>query len=124
MDRSNKSTSRLASFRYAFSGLGLLLREEPNSRIHLGFTVLVVFAGWFFEIQIFEWLAVILCVGLVICMEILNSVLERMADFMSPDRDDRIKKIKDLSAAAVLVTSIMALVVGLIIFLPRIIRLF
>mgnify|MGYP006308228587 CR=1 FL=1 len=80
-------------------------------------------AGWVFHIHVFEWLFIILAIGLVISMEILNSVLERMADFVSPARDKRIKKIKDLSAAGVLISSIIALAIGLIIFLPKILKL-
>ena len=66
----------------------------------------------------------ILCFALVISMELINTAIENMADFISPEHDRRIGKIKDLAAAAVLFSALMALVVGLIIFLPKVGTLF
>jgi undecaprenol kinase/diacylglycerol kinase (ATP) len=111
---------RLKSFSYAFSGLKTALQEEHNARIHLVATVLVVALSLFFDINKYEWIAVIFAIGFVFAMELLNSAIENTADFISLEEHDTIRKMKDLSAAAVLVSALVALIVGLIIFLPKI----
>lgn len=115
---------RLKSFTYAFNGLKVLLREEHNSRIHLFATVCVVVAGVLLKISLLEWVAVAFAVGLVFSGEIFNSAVEDLSDVVCPERDERIKKVKDLAAAAVLVNAITAAVIGLLVFLPKIIPLF
>ncbi|MBR4646269.1 MAG: diacylglycerol kinase family protein [Bacteroidales bacterium] len=112
---------RLKSFTYAFNGLRILLREEHNSRIHLFATVCVVVAGVIFRISQLEWVAVVFAIGLVFGGEIFNSAIEDLADVICPERDERIKKVKDLSAAAVLVSAFTALIIGLIIFIPKVV---
>ena len=115
---------RLKSFTYAFNGLRILLREEHNSRIHLFATVCVIVAGVLLKISLLEWVAVAFAVGLVFSGEIFNSAVEDLSDVVCPERDERIKKVKDLAAAAVLVNAITAAVIGLLVFLPKIIQWF
>ena len=115
---------RLKSFKYAFNGLKLLLREEPNARIHFFVTVCVLIAGFVFRISGGEWIAVVLCIGWVIALELLNSAMENMADFVSPEKHETIKKIKDLAAGAVLVGAIASAIVGVVVFLPKVIEKF
>ena len=112
--------NRIKSFRYAFEGLSTLLREEPNARIHLVAAIAVTMAGFGLRISHTEWLVLMLTFGMVISLEILNSVVERIADFVSPERHPAIKKIKDLAAAGVLITAMTAVIVGVIIFWPKI----
>lgn len=112
------------SFHYAFSGMADMLRQEPNARIHCIITVLVVAAGFFFRISAAEWIGVVLSVGLVISAEAFNTALERLADVVQPERDERIRDVKDLAAAAVLLCALAAAAVGAIIFLPKVIALF
>ncbi|MBQ1409276.1 MAG: diacylglycerol kinase family protein [Bacteroidales bacterium] len=112
---------RIKSFSYAFAGLRVLFREEHNSWIHATAAVLAIAAGFLFRISPVEWIAVIIVIGMVFSAEILNSSLERTADFVKAERDDRKRDIKDLGAAAVLVTAISAALVGIMIFLPKII---
>lgn len=114
---------RLKSFRYAFSGLRVLVKEEHNARIHLFATVCVIVMGVAFRISCTEWMAVAFAIGLVFGMEAVNSAVENICDFVCPERDARIKKIKDLAAAAVLLSAIVALAVGLFIFIPKIMSL-
>lgn len=114
---------RIKSFRYAFAGLRVLFREEHNSRIHVFAALCVVIAGFVFRISAYEWIAVTIVIGMVLCAEAINSSLERTADFVKAERDDRKRDIKDLGAAAVLLTAIAAAIVGLIIFLPKILSL-
>lgn len=114
---------RLESFRYAFSGLRVLIKEEHNARIHLFATICVIVVGIFFKISYIEWIAIFFVIGLVFSMEALNSAIEKLCDFICPKIDRRIKNIKDLAAAAVLISAIIALAVGFFIFIPRIILL-
>ncbi|MBK8398010.1 MAG: diacylglycerol kinase family protein [Leptospiraceae bacterium] len=110
---------RLKSFIYALNGLKILILEEHNARIHLFAAICVVIAGIVFKISSLEWTAIIFAIGFVIALEIINSAIENMADFISPEKNEQIKKIKDLSAAAVLVGAITAFVIGLIVFIPK-----
>src|SRR5690606_26082653 len=113
-------SKRLSSFKYAFNGLRILVKEEHNSRIHFLAAILVLIAGFLLKISALEWLIIIFAIGFVIANEIINSSIENIAYFISPDKDERIKKIKDLSAAAVLISAITAFIIGLIIFIPKI----
>lgn len=113
-------SKRLKSFVYAFNGLIILFKEEHNARIHLIATILVITAAVLLKLNLYEWIAVTFAIGFVISVEIINTVIENMADFVSPAKNDKIKKIKDLSAAAVLISSMTALTIGLIVFIPKI----
>ena len=115
---------RLKSFTYAFNGLKVLFQEEHNSRIHLFAAVCVIIAGVLLKLAVLEWVAVAFAVGLVFSGEIFNSAVEDLSDVVCPERDDRIKKVKDLAAAAVLVNAITAAAIGLLVFIPKIIQLF
>ncbi|MBC7186964.1 MAG: diacylglycerol kinase family protein [Calditrichaeota bacterium] len=111
------------SFRFAFRGLATVLREEHNARIHLVAAVGVIVAGVLFRISISEWLAVTFAIGLVFGLELINTAVERLADLVSPQRSEAIAKVKDLSAGGVLVGAMAALVIGLCVFLPKILAL-
>ncbi|MDR2868210.1 MAG: diacylglycerol kinase family protein [Bacteroidales bacterium] len=114
---------RIKSFKYAFNGLKILIQEEHNSWIHVFAAIGVLIAGFLLKITTYEWLAVIFCIGFVIALEMVNSAIENIADFVSPEKHIMIKKIKDLSAGAVLMAAIVSAIIGLIIFLPKIIAL-
>jgi len=113
---------RLASFKYAFNGLKILVLEEHNARIHLVAAICVILLGLFFNISALEWIAVSLVIGFVIACEAINSAIENLADFVSPEKNEFIKKAKDLSAAGVLVSAITAVIIGFLIFLPKILE--
>lgn len=81
-------------------------------------TVLVLGLGWLCSVTAYEWMAIILAIGLVVQAEVWNTIFEKTADFIHPDYEPRIKVIKDLAASAVLWCSICAVVIGLIIFFP------
>ena len=87
-------------------------------------TVLVIIAGLLFHISTFEWIAVFFAIGLVLAAEAINSAIERLSDVVQPEKDDRIRDVKDISAGAVLVCAITAAIIGIIIFLPKILMLF
>jgi len=113
---------QLKSFKFALHGLKILIKEEHNSRIHLLVIICVLIAAFAFKIPASEWIAVIFAIGFVFALEIINSAIENIADFVSPEKHELIKKIKDLAAAGVLISAITALIVGVIIFLPKMIK--
>lgn len=112
---------RLASFRYAWNGLRILFREEHNARLHLGASFGVVGAGFLFRLNTGEWIALVLAIALVFSLEIVNSTIENISDFISPGQHEQIRKIKDLSAAAVLLGAMAACIVALLVFLPKLV---
>ncbi|MBK7053654.1 MAG: diacylglycerol kinase family protein [Leptospiraceae bacterium] len=114
---------RLKSFIFALNGLKILILEEHNARIHLVAALCVIIAGIVLRIANVEWIAIIFAIGFVFALETINSAIENLADFISPEKNDQIKKIKDLSAAAVLISAITAIFIGLIVFIPKLITL-
>ena len=127
MDQKDKVSGlakRMMSFRHAFRGLGLLIQNEANMRIHLVLTAVVIAAGILLHISFAEWLIIILTIGFVLVAESLNSAVEKLCDLISPEKNSRIKNIKDMLAAGVLISSLAALIIGLLIFLPHILDLF
>lgn len=111
---------RLLSFTYAFNGLKILIREEHNARLHIIASILAIIFSIIFQINPYEWVVIILCIGLVITTEIVNTSIENIADFISPLHNNQIKKIKDLAASSVLISSLTSLIIAMIIFLPKI----
>ena len=114
---------RMKSFKHAFNGLRILLREESNAWIHLCLAIFVLAMGFVLKISVGEWIVVVFCIGFVFALELLNSAIENIADFVSQEHHDLIKKTKDLAAGAVLVGAIAAAIIGLIIFVPKIVSL-
>jgi len=113
-------SNRIRSFGYAFNGLKILFKEEHNARIQIVAAIAVVIAGFFFNISPTEWIAIVFAIGFVLAMEAINSAIEGLADFVSPEKNEMIKKIKDLSAAGVLISAISSSAIGLVVFGPRI----
>lgn len=101
-------------------GLADLWRSQPNARIHAFAAVVVTLAGFFFKISALEWVAVVLCIAMVVAAEAMNTALEYLTDLVSPDFHPLAGKAKDASAAAVLVLAVGAAIVGGLIFFPKI----
>lgn len=116
--------ARLASFKNAWRGVTVFVRQEHNAWIHCAMTVLVIIAGLLFHISTVEWIAVIFAIGLVLTAEAINSAIERLSDVVQPEKDDRIRDVKDICAGAVLICAITAAIIGSIIFLPKLLMLF
>ncbi len=115
---------RLRSFKFAFHGIVTLFRETDNAKIHLFAAVVASGCGVWLRITREEWLAVIIVIGCVLAAEAINSAVEELSDFAcKKGRHPAIKKVKDLSAGAVLITALAALAVGMLVFLPKIIAL-
>lgn len=115
--------SRVGSFRYALNGLWLVLKYEHNSRIHVLAAVVAITFGVILKLNLYEWSLLIIVIGIVFISELLNSSLESLADHIEPGWNERIMKAKDYSAAAVLIAAILAIAVGCIIFIPKLLYL-
>lgn len=111
---------RLASFGYAFNGIAAFLRSEPHALIHAVATIAVVAAGCWYGIATPEWLWIILAITLVWVTEMMNTVIEKIMDHLSPQQHPEVKFIKDVAAGAVLVAAMAAAIIGAVIFIPYI----
>lgn len=117
----NSFTMRfLKSFLFALNGLRDAIRHEKNFQIQCIVALLVIIAGIFFSISAAQWIAILICIAMVLSFEIMNSAIEKLCDFVCPSINPAIKKIKDLSAGAVLLSAIISFIVGCIIFIPKI----
>jgi diacylglycerol kinase (ATP) len=111
---------QLASFKFAFLGIGRLLRSEVNARIHLAATILVTAAGFYCQVTTTEWCILVLAMMAVWVTEAVNTAVEWLCDRISPEYDPVIGKVKDVAAGAVLISALAALVIGILIFLPHV----
>lgn len=111
---------RLLSFKYAGQGIRTLFSTQPNARIHLLILIVVVGMGIVFSISLTEWLILILTFGVVLTAEAFNTALEFLTDLTSPEPHPLAGKAKDVAAGAVLISATMAVIIGLMIFLPKI----
>ncbi|GAA0457584.1 diacylglycerol kinase family protein [Alkalibacillus silvisoli] len=110
--------------KYAISGFYSALKTEHNIKVHFVIMFITLFAGLLFGLSRLEWLFVLLAIGLVLALELVNTVIELITDVLFEDKHEKAKLIKDISAAAVLVAATFAALVGIIIFLPKILGLF
>lgn len=113
--------SRIKSFSHAIAGIRQFIRQEHNTRIHLAATIAVVIAAFLLHVSPLEAVVLTMTIGGVWATEMLNTCLERMTDLISAQQHPTIKFIKDLAAGAVLVAALSAVIVGLIIFIPKMI---
>jgi len=110
---------RILSFKYAFKGIRAMFISEPNARIHLLAMVVVIVAGLYFAITPGQWIAVILCIGFVFSAEAFNTAVEALTDLIAPEKHPLAGRAKDVAAAAVLISAITAIIVGMFVFLPE-----
>jgi diacylglycerol kinase len=109
----------IRSFRIGFLGFTHAVRAEQNMRIHCFAALVVIAAGCILKLAVWEWVAIVLSIGLVISSECMNTALERLADRISGEMNPLIKQAKDCGSAAVLVLAVTAAVVGGMIFIPK-----
>lgn len=112
------------SFKYPIKGLRYAYRNEQNLAVDVGVALIVIIAGFLFRINVTEWAILILTVGLVISCELVNTAIEAVVDLVTEEYHPLAKVAKDTAAAAVFVFAIISVVIGLIIFLPKVIALF
>ena len=110
----------LKSFANAARGIAFIFKGQQNARIELIIAIVVVFSGILLKISSTEWIISLLCIALVLGLEGINTALEIFADKLHPEFDVQIGNAKDVAAGAVLIASVVAAVIGFIIFVPRI----
>lgn len=113
---------RALSFKYAIEGLVTAFKDQPNLKLHFLTAIVVIILSYFLQISKTEWLIIILTVGFVISVELTNTAIEEIVDSFTDQVHPAAKKAKDVAASAVLVASITAIVIGLFIFLPKILN--
>lgn len=123
LDRQQKN-SLLKSFSYAINGIVTAIRSERNMRIHLIISVIVIGCSFFFSINKTEWLIVLLAIGGMFSLELINTAIERVVDLNTEEYHPLAKQAKDVAAGAVFIYAFIVVVIGMIIFLPRLLELF
>ncbi len=121
MPEENLIVDRIKGIGYAFRGAWLLVRTESSIQIQVIIAGIMTIAGFYFEISQTEWILQIFAIALVLGVEGLNTAIEKMSDYIQPEFDEKIGFIKDISAGAVMLVSLAATIVGLIIYVPKII---
>jgi diacylglycerol kinase (ATP) len=109
------------SFGCAFRGVFYAFKNETHLKIHAVIALIVCVLGFIFKITANEWLVCLFCIGMVISMELINTATEKIVDFICPKHNDIAGKIKDIAAGAVLFCAIVSIIIGIIIFAPKII---
>ena len=112
------------SFTYPIKGLKYAYRNEQNLAVDVGIALLVILAGFIFRVSVSEWAILLLTIGLVISCELINTAIEAVVDLVTEEYHPLAKVAKDTSAAAVFIFAIIAIIVGLIIFLPKLLAIF
>ena len=110
---------RIKSVKYAVKGMFLLATTEHSVISQLLIGILITFAGFYFEISTTEWMLQIFCIGLIITAEGLNTAIEAICDYIQPNFDPKIGFIKDIAAGAVSFAAFFAIIIGVIIYYPK-----
>ncbi|MBO5408488.1 MAG: diacylglycerol kinase family protein [Clostridia bacterium] len=108
------------SFVYAAKGVTEVFRQEQNFKVHTLMAVLALLLGWFFHVTPWEWCVLILVITTVLAAEMINTAIENLCDVTEPNQNETIRVVKDISAGMVLVCAVGAFVVGIVIFLPKV----
>ena len=112
-------TGRLKSIGFAVKGAYKLITTEHSVMVQSSLAVLLIIAGFVFDISREEWMMQILAFGLVLSVESLNTAVEKIADFIHPEFHNRIGFIKDIAAGAVMFAAMAAMAIGLLIYVPK-----
>ncbi len=119
-----KDKKLINSFKYAFTGIFSALKTERNLKIHISIATLVIIFGIILKISKIEWLICLICIMTVISSELINTAIETTVDIAMPNKNELAKRAKDIGAASVIVLATISAIIGLIIFVPKIIILF
>ena len=115
---------RLRSLGFALKGMWLLLATEDSIKVQSFLTILIIIAGFYFDISSVEWMLQLLAIGLVLVAESLNTAIEKVADFVHPDYHEKIGFIKDIAAGGPSFAAIISLIIIGIIYVPKILVFF
>ena len=118
--KSNFITNRLKSIGYAFKGAYLLITTEASLKVQFFIGIIVTIAGFYYNLSPVEWILQILTIGIILALEGINTAIEEMADFVHPDQHKKIGLIKDLAAGAIFIFAIAAIIIGFIIYFPKV----
>ncbi|TYR75479.1 diacylglycerol kinase family protein [Rossellomorea vietnamensis] len=118
-DKPSRRRKFLRSFKFAFKGIKLVFAEELNFRVHFTVSIAVVAAGFVLSISLPEWIAIILLITGMFALEMLNTAIERTVDLVTKEYHPLAGQAKDIAAGAVLCYALGAVVVGIMIFLPK-----
>ncbi len=121
---SGKKDPLIKSFGYAFEGLFTVIKKERNMKIHCMAAILVVLFGIFLGISKTEWIICFLLFGMIMALECVNTAIEAVVDLVTEEIHPKAKLAKDAAAGAVLIAAIFAAIVGLMIFIPKLLLLF
>jgi len=122
-DKKFSIPQRIKSFGNAFRGIFFAFKTQHNTWIHSLAIVVVVIAGFIFKLDAREWGLVVLAMGLVLAAEMINTAIEWLVDLVSPGYSEKAGLIKDVAAGAVLVAAVISVIIGAIVFLPKVIEL-
>lgn len=111
------------SFGYAFKGIDDVIKHEPNMKIHVVVAILVVIMAFILKVSNIEWIILVLLIGAVLAAETINTTIENLVDMYTKEYDEKAKIVKDTAAGTVLILAITSAIIGLIIFIPKIIYL-
>ena len=110
---------RLKSYKHARNGMRIMIFTQINARIELIAALLVIVLGLIVSLSLIEWAVIAIAIGTVLISEIFNTAMEFLLDRISPQYSQLVKNIKDIAAAGVLLSVILAIVLGLLVFLPH-----
>ena len=118
------SIARIRSFKHALRGIWLIFKTQHNMWIHLLAIVFVLALGIYTNLNLNEWLFIVFSIGLVLVAELVNTGIEYLGDAITDEENEKVRNAKDVSAGAVLIAALVALVVAGLVFIPRLIPLF
>jgi diacylglycerol kinase len=122
-DKKFSFPERIKSFGNAFRGIFFAFKTQHNIWIHSLAIVVVVIAGFIFKLDVMEWGLVVLAIGLVLATEMINTAMEWLMDLFSPGYSEKAGLIKDVAAGAVLVAAVISVIIGAIVFVPKLLNL-
>ncbi len=110
---------RIRSFKFALRGAWLLITTEPSIMVQFSIAIIMTVIGFITKLSAIEWMFQLVAIGLVLVAESLNTGIEKLADFIHPDYHKKIGFVKDVSAGAATFAAIIAIIIGLIIYIPK-----
>ena len=103
-------------------GLKYAYKNEQSMTVHIIITILVIIFGVIFKINSLEWIAVVFCIGIMMCLELVNTSIEAVVDLVTEKYNEKAKVAKDVAAAVSVMFSFTSIIIGLIIFIPKVIE--
>lgn len=109
----------IKSFKFAFAGIKEAFKTEKNMKVHIIMAIAVLICAWFLKFSTTELTILTLAIGLVLGFELINTSLEEIVNIVSPEKQEKARAAKDLAAAAVLISAVVAVLVGIFLFVPK-----